>query len=54
MSHRTTAQLWTPLFLVTAFAATLSALAVRDRIEAPSRLVVEAPTPPPVLVLAAR
>jgi hypothetical protein len=53
MRHRSTAQLWMPLFLVTAFAATLSVLALRDRIEAPSRLVVE-PTASPVLVLAAR
>jgi hypothetical protein len=51
--YRTPTRFWTPLFLVGAFAATLSLLALRDHLDTPGRLVVE-PTPPPVLVVAAR
>jgi hypothetical protein len=53
MPHRNPLHGLTPWLLAAAFFVTLSLLTLRDRLDAPSRLVVE-PTPGPVLVLSSR
>jgi hypothetical protein len=53
MPHRNPLHGLTPWLLAAAFVATLSLLTLRDRLDAPTRLVVE-PTAGPVLVVPAR
>lgn len=51
--HRTSTLALKASLIATAFAATLSLLALRDRLDQPARLIVE-PTPAPLLVVAGR